>query len=894
MTTKNREGANYFTIDEEQIRLFWKFINPRTKNHKFQVFKKDGSATAFIDVSTVDELIKQCEKHNLEGISCLSVNPTDKKKTKTDSIAEINNILIDIDVKKQRKKKGISTAEDKTEAKKTAEAIIKKLEETFNLRVSLFVDSGNGYHIYVPVIINLDGFFNGKNEDENKELWDNSDIKGRLIYLEKQLQEFNNDIVEIDCISKDIARRVKISGTWNVKEGISEENYRISRIVKAHEDVLEELYIGSNTSVFNAFKPVEDILENQTELEELPVDETIDLNEILKIDLKAQQLFNGEWKKHKYKSRSEAEIGLAVILLSKGLPEKRVRLALSRSAIGKWKKSPKQYHDVTIKKAKKFIRTRPKKKKHSEEVITTITKGNLTVELLDPDSAWSEIKCFEITEEFVLQPIYHPIRGTREVTDKKTGETEIKTFETMSVLLLCCDINGKREVKYPYTGRFSDSTIYINDSKYKIPSEPFYLKSLPSTKLPSRFLKGESVDGKEVWKQFKQYRETYLDVGEDKRKYIIQTAWDLGTHFHMVFNAYPYQDFFGFRGSGKNRAHEISNELCFHAQMIATPRGISSIFRSIDAMGSTWLKNEAETLMGKNRDNDLYELCLEGYKKGSAISLTSDKGKDKSRPPIFFDVYSPKSFASDKNIYGSFGTRMIKYLQQKTSGKQGNVELDKETAREIRDNAYLLRLQDGCKIAEKSKITIEELLDGYELKLVSRDREVFTPLLMITKEYGSEQEYDDIIAFIEDYLEAQKQEAIDQPIAIVLRALYQICLEEQELKPGDNEFWIGIQNVRRKIIFDDSEAWRITKIGGFEEKEIIKTSETAKYYTERKIGAILTDLGFEQKRRSGGKFQRRISIKKIESKANTLNVSIKDIEEEKPKPQAKQEVFFSD
>jgi hypothetical protein len=881
------------TIDKEQITLFWKIVNHSNKNHKFQVFKKDNTVTKFIDVDTVEKLIELCEKYNLEGISCLSVNPTDKKKTKTDSITEINNILIDIDVKKQRKKEGVSTAEDKAEAKKTAEAIIKKLEETTNLRVSLFVDSGNGFHVYIPVQINLDGFFTGKNEDENKELWDNSDIKGRLVYLEQQLQEYNNDIVEIDCISKDIARRVKITGTWNVKEGIAEENYRLSKIIEAHEDVLEKLYIESNTTVFNAFKPVKDVLENQTELEELPVDENIDLAEILKTDLKAQQLFNGEWKKHNYKSRSEAEIGLAVILLSKGLPEKRVRLALQRSAIGKWKKSPKQYQNVTIKKAKQFIRTRPKKKKHSEEVITTINKGNLIVELLDPDSAWSEIKCYEITEEFVLQPIYHPVRGKREVTDK-SGNIETKTFETMSILLLCCDKNEKREVIYPYTGRFSDSTVYINDSKYKIPSEPFYLKTLPSTKLLTRFLKGESVDGKEVWKQFKQYRESYLDVGEDKRKYIIQTAWDLGTHFHNVFNAYPYQDFFGFRGSGKNRAHEISNELCFHAQMIATPRGISSIFRSIDAMGSTWLKNEAETLIGKNRDNDLYELCLEGYKKGSNISLTGDKGKNKSRPPIFFDVYSPKSFASDKNIYGAFGTRMIKYLQQKTSGKQGNVELDKEIAREIRDNAYLLRLQDGCKIAEKSKTTIEELLKGYELKLVSRDREIFTPILLITKEYASEQEYEDLIAFITDYLEAQKQESIDQPIAIVLRALYQICIEEQSLQQNQDEFWIGLQDVRTNIIFDDPEAWRITNKSGYEDKEIIKTSETAKYYTERKIGAILTALGFEQKRREKGKYQRKVSIKKIESKANTLNIAIKDLKEEKPKPETKQEVFLSD
>ena len=440
-----------------------------------------------------------------------------------------------------------------------------------------------------------------------------------------------------------------------------------------------------------------------------------------------------------------------------------------------------------------------------KEIVTTLREGSVTVELLDPKFAWTEIKCYEMNEDFVLQPIYYPVRIKKQVPTK-SGGIESKLFEEMTIILLCVDKNNNRKVIYPYSGAFSNSTFIINDSKYKIPSEPFYLKSLPGLNILQRFLNGEKVNGKKIWKELKQFRGKNLDVGEDKRKLIPQTAWDFGTHFYMVFNAYPYQDFYGFRGSGKNRSHEISNVSCFHAQMIATTRSISSVFRSIDAMGSTWLKNEAETLIGKNKNEDLLELCLEGYKKGSSIPLTSDIGKDKSRPQLYFDVYSPKSFTSDKKIYRAFGSRMIKYLQQKTSGIQGKIELDKEEGNRIRDNLYLLRLQDSRKIAKLSKTSIDELLKGHDLDLVSRDREIFFPLLIITKEYGSKQEFEDLISFIKDYLEQLRQEIIDKPIAVVLRAIYSICFEEQKKDDSKHEFWIYLHDIRKKIIFNDPEA----------------------------------------------------------------------------------------
>jgi len=526
------------TIDQEYVKHYWNLVNPENKNHKFQCFQKDGKATAKTNVDSVEKLIELCERYNLKGLSCLSVNITKKEGTKTYDITEIHNILIDVDVKKNRKKDGVSTDKDKKIAYNAGKNIIKKLEEEINLRVSLFVDSGNGYHLYIPVKIDLSDFFTGKNENDNKELWYSSDMRGKFVRLEELLKEFDNEVVEIDCISKDIARRVKIPGTWNVKNGIEENDYRLSTIVESHSDALSDVLTDGNTKVFNGFEPIKE--QEIEQGQEILIDETTDLNEILQSNLKAKRLFNGDWKSYKFKSKSEAELSLAVILFKHGLPEERIRLALSRSEIGKWKKSPKQYRELTIKKAKKFVSKIEKKK--SEQVLKTINKGNLKLEILDPDSAWTEIKCYEMNDDFVLQPIYHPIRGEIEVTDRK-GNIETKKFEKMGILVLLRDCNGNKDILYPSNGKFSESTVYINDARYKIPSEPFYLKSLPSKVFLKRFLDGEIVDGKEIWNNCKDYRKKYLDVGEDTRKFILQTAWDIGTHFHMLFNSYGYQDF---------------------------------------------------------------------------------------------------------------------------------------------------------------------------------------------------------------------------------------------------------------------------------------------------------------------------------------------------------------
>jgi len=354
-------GTKKYNINESVIKQFWNLINPNNDNHKFQVFKKDGSATRQKDVNTPEKLVELCNKHNLEGLSCLSINPRLKGKTKTESVTSISNLLIDIDIKKQRKKKGISTPDDKAIAEKTAKSIFALLTEKINLQVSLIADSGNGFHIYIPVYIDLSNFFTGKNDDENKHIWDSSEHKKKLVYLEQLLKEFNNDIVEIDCISKDIVRRVKIPGTWNVKEGIPEKNYRCAKITYSEE--VSKAYIDGNTQVFNSFEPATDDKEDAAEIIEKPQD----FEELLQCDKKLRDLYNGNWDQEPYKlradgaprdkwSKSEAEHSLICKMIWYETPKNQIFQLMKGCKIGKWQKSKKKYQEHQYNSAADYIK----------------------------------------------------------------------------------------------------------------------------------------------------------------------------------------------------------------------------------------------------------------------------------------------------------------------------------------------------------------------------------------------------------------------------------------------------------------------------------------------------------------------------------------------------------
>ncbi len=377
-----KKSVLIFFVDEDQIKKHYKAITRGGMGHKYQGFKKDGSTTGFIDVKNVEHFIELCKENSNDTLSCLSLNSTKLGEMRITGVKEIKNIVADFDVEKKRLVNGVSTEEDKAVVLETMEKATKKLEETHNLRVSMSIGTGNGGHIVCPVNIPIpkDLFIDkldkahieacpncsqsmqlktgkfvcakcGKEQKIEQILeriniarWERSDIRGKLVAIENLLKEFNNEVISVDCLTKDIARRTKAAGTYNIKPDILPENYRMAYIKYYNEEVLSNFYIEANTKVFNSLEPAKkEVITPVTSA----TPKIQDFERLLKKDKKLKDLYNGDWNREPYNlkddgtprerwSRSEAEHAILTKLIWYEYPKSQIFQIMNGCKIGKW------------------------------------------------------------------------------------------------------------------------------------------------------------------------------------------------------------------------------------------------------------------------------------------------------------------------------------------------------------------------------------------------------------------------------------------------------------------------------------------------------------------------------------------------------------------------------
>lgn len=366
------------TFIPEQIKAFLEFLGHENPA-KYQVFaallngKKVKGPVRNTYVRTADEFVNLARIDNGKGIVCVAVSEHGNKQTEDISnITKLLALIVDADVKKDRKVNYVSTREDHLHAISVSYVLIKNELENMGFKVGLITDSGNGAHTYVKVGIGLPEF-KSKNE------WLNSEIYRRLLAIEtklrEKLKELNDDTVNIDFITKDVVRRVKVPGTLNKKDEHQAED-RICRIIYQAEDYAEE----ANNKAFFAIEPVE--AEKAMPSSEKGYDTTVaesqavlpdeEVSRILNTDEKLKALFNGnivchgedkplEFKDGKIysKSRSEAEHSLVSGLVLNGIRNfEQIDNVMMKCRIGKWQEDNRgNYRKKTFEKALSFVKT---------------------------------------------------------------------------------------------------------------------------------------------------------------------------------------------------------------------------------------------------------------------------------------------------------------------------------------------------------------------------------------------------------------------------------------------------------------------------------------------------------------------------------------------------------
>lgn len=239
---------------EKDINTFIDYLN--FSNFWFDVFKPNVNgerpqgllSTAFYKRKDKDVLIKRIKEYNGKGIVCLAINDRKDRDKTIQSIDFIHSLVIDIDVKKSFKKGHVSLPEHHNKALETADAIKTYLKNK-GFKTSMIVDSGNGAQLYIYLCEHFSDEYkeqrkqiikditdDKKRDKAIKELIKKQELLRRVESFEKDLKtNFNQDFIEIDNITKDVNRRMKIPGTLNKKDEEQIED-RIANIIYFNND----------------------------------------------------------------------------------------------------------------------------------------------------------------------------------------------------------------------------------------------------------------------------------------------------------------------------------------------------------------------------------------------------------------------------------------------------------------------------------------------------------------------------------------------------------------------------------------------------------------------------------------------------------------------------------
>jgi hypothetical protein len=324
------------TINREHAAIHLAILGDR---EKYLLTIKDlANDKGHNEEKTKVELITFTEETNNKGlVSWVSLNP--KVSDGTVNVTALAVFWLDIDA--ERPKERAADQYELQEAYDRALALKNYFEKTYNA-VCFIAFSGNGYHLYFPLPITAIA-------PETRET-----VNLKVRAFAKNTAVRVNKVIDT---TYDINRKTTLIGSYNLKYGNIVQTYWL-------KDFLPETQEWALKSVENARHKnqslLDAILDTSTEQQQTTKRDItkphLKLEEILKQDQKLNDLYNGNWKKYGYPTRSEAEAAVLTILFGRyGVSTDEAQEAMKSCKIGKWQEKPGSYQDITLQKAQKWI-----------------------------------------------------------------------------------------------------------------------------------------------------------------------------------------------------------------------------------------------------------------------------------------------------------------------------------------------------------------------------------------------------------------------------------------------------------------------------------------------------------------------------------------------------------
>lgn len=216
----------------------------------------------------------------------------------------------------------------------------------------------------------------------------------------------------------------------------------------------------------------------------------------------------------------------------------------------------------------------------------------------------------------------------------------------------CLISNRKIETRLDLLKRREKTHMLLIENKYQIPSE---MEAAPlkmeDCSLQPQFIEmwkndeisDADLDPKNLLDEIKEVIEEVYYF-RDKNVSRVLALWIYGTYYYPMYEAFPYIELSGRKGSGKSTLDTIITALAINARMSAsvTP---AAIYRMLNLVGGTLVLDEMENISdkGKNDQSDFGPILKAGYSRssGSVFRMNMDTGEAAD-----FSVYSPKVISS--------------------------------------------------------------------------------------------------------------------------------------------------------------------------------------------------------------------------------------------------------
>ena len=311
------------------------------------------------------------------------------------------------------------------------------------------------------------------------------------------------------------------------------------------------------------------------------------------------------------------------------------------------------------------------------------------------------------------------------------------------------------------------------------PDLPFALPKAPDTIGPDPTL----------WEETREFIKSHFDH-LDERVYDVLAAAVAWSYFYRdVKGSTPYLLFLGPWRSGKTRALETLEALCYRAVRVVDPSE-ASLFRVVELFRPTLLVDEMQVI-----DGNVRAVMASAYRYGAKVMRVVDP-EDKGLSGIkFFSTFAFIIYASREEPPGDILSRSI-VVHCERNTRPLLKRLDEAKAAELRTRWLAQRLRYFGKI----EVRFDEFAsdDG-------RLQEILSPLLVMARTFGGQDAAERVESFGRDWESELQGIEATSPEAEVVEGLLRVL----ENHPGDVPEVIEAREVAEALGGD----WTPEKVG---------------------------------------------------------------------------------